>query len=50
MPFGMEDAAQLPKLTEGLLARGYTREDVRKILGGNTLRLMEQVERVAAEK
>lgn len=48
MPYGMDDAAALPKITEGLLERGYSVEDVRKILGGNTLRLMEQVERVAS--
>jgi membrane dipeptidase len=47
MPYGMEDASLLPKLTAALLERGYPAEDVRKILGGNTLRLMEQVEQVA---
>jgi membrane dipeptidase len=50
MPYGLEDAAQLPKLTAALLERGYSRDDVRKILGGNTLRLMEQVERIAREQ
>jgi membrane dipeptidase len=49
MPFGMEDAAQLPKITEGLLRKGYSEGDVKKILGENTLRLMADVERIGAE-
>ena len=48
MPIGMEDASKLPKLTEALLAKGYTAADVEKILGGNILRVMEQVEQGAA--
>jgi membrane dipeptidase len=44
MPYGLEDAAQLPKITEALLRRGYSEGDVRKILGENTLRLMSDVE------
>src|ERR687887_2371851 len=47
MPLGMEDASKLPKITEALLRRGYSETDVEKILGGNILRVMEQVERVA---
>ncbi|MGI9246719.1 MAG: dipeptidase [Steroidobacteraceae bacterium] len=50
MPFGLEDASRLPQLTQALLERGYAADDVRKILGGNTLRVMEQVERVAREQ
>jgi membrane dipeptidase len=49
MPEGMEDCSKLPKITEALLRKGYSEEDTRKILGGNTLRLMEQVERVSRE-
>jgi membrane dipeptidase len=48
MPYGMEDAGQLPKITEALLATGYSESDVRKILGENTLRLMTDVARVSA--
>jgi len=44
MPLGMEDCTKLPKITEALLAKGYSETDVQKILGGNTLRVMEQVE------
>jgi membrane dipeptidase len=49
MPVGMEDATRLPRLTEGLLRRGYTADDIEKILGGNLLRVMEAVERVSGE-
>ncbi len=45
MPFGIEDASMLPKITNALLQRGYTEGDVKKILGENTLRLMADVER-----
>jgi membrane dipeptidase len=47
MPLGMEDASKLPKLTDALLKKGYSEADIQKILGGNILRVMEQVERVA---
>ena len=47
MPIGMEDASQLPKLTTALMAKGYSAADVEKILGGNILRVMEQVEQGA---
>ena len=40
---GLESAVAFPKVTEGLLRRGYTDEDVRRILGENTLRLLRQV-------
>jgi membrane dipeptidase len=49
MPEGMQDAAQFPKLTEGLLNLGYGETDIAKILGGNTLRVMGQCETVAEE-
>jgi membrane dipeptidase len=45
MPFGMENASMLPKITNALLQKGYTEGDVKKILGENTLRLMSDVER-----
>jgi membrane dipeptidase len=48
MPIGMEDASKLPKLTDALVKKGYSDTDIEKILGGNILRVMEQVERVAA--
>jgi membrane dipeptidase len=47
MPIGMEDASKLPKITDALLKKGYSERDIEKILGGNVLRVMEAVERVA---
>jgi membrane dipeptidase len=49
MPYGMDDVSQLPKITDALLKKGYSQSDVEKILGGNTLRVMEQVEAVAKQ-
>jgi membrane dipeptidase len=49
MPEGMEDASKLPKITEALLRKGYSEGDIRKILGENTLRIMEQAEKVSRE-
>ena len=37
------DATQLPEITVGLAARGYSEIDIRKILGGNHMRLLKQV-------
>jgi membrane dipeptidase len=45
MPAGMEDASKFPFITEGLLKRGYGETDIRKILGENTLRVMEDAGR-----
>lgn len=47
MPIGMEDASKLPRITDALIKKGYSDNDVRKILGGNLLRVMEQVEQAA---
>jgi membrane dipeptidase len=49
MPVGMEDCAQLPKITEALMKKGYSEADIRKILGENTVRLLADVERVARQ-
>src|SRR5215831_3627416 len=49
MPDGMEDCSKLPKITEALMRKGYKDDDIRKILGGNLLRVMEQTERVSRE-
>jgi len=49
MPYGMEDASKLPKITAALLKKGYSEGDVKKILGENTLRVMSEVERVSSE-
>jgi membrane dipeptidase len=46
-PQGIDSAADLPKITEALLDRGYSAEDIRKILGGNLLRVFRAAERVS---
>jgi membrane dipeptidase len=47
MPDGMEDCSKLPKITEALMRKGYKDEDIRKILGGNLLRVMEETEKTS---
>jgi len=49
MPLGMEDCTNLPKITEALVRKGYKEPEIRNILGLNTLRLMEEVERVSKQ-
>ena len=49
-PVGLEDVSKFPNLTRALLERGYSAEDIRKIYGGNFLRVMKAVEKVAAAK
>jgi membrane dipeptidase len=44
LPEGMASAADLPKLTTALMARGYSAEQMKKILGGNLLRVMAAVQ------
>lgn len=40
----LADVSELPNLTRELLRRGYSASDIEKILGGNMLRVMEEVE------
>ncbi len=47
VPTGLEDVTRLPWITYELVSRGYSDEDVRKILGGNVLRLMREVQAAA---
>jgi len=48
-PEGIDSAADLPKITQGLLDRGYSAGDIHKILGGNTLHVFRDVERVSRQ-
>ena len=48
LPIGLKDVSTYPNLIEGLLDRGYTEEQIRKILGGNLLRVWREVEAAAA--
>ncbi len=47
LPVGMEDVSKLPALTSELARRGYSPEHIRKILGGNVLRVLEANEQGA---
>jgi membrane dipeptidase len=47
LPEGIEDISKIPNLVRGLMERGFADDDILKILGGNTLRVMRQVEAVA---
>lgn len=42
-PRGLEDIAKLPALTEALVQRGHSDDVILKFLGGNYLRVFEQV-------
>ncbi len=48
-PRGMEDVSKIPALVRELARRGYSEADLEKILGGNVLRVMRQVEQVARQ-
>ena len=48
-PQGIDSAADLPKITQALLDRGYSADDIRKILGGNLMRVFREAERVSRE-
>jgi membrane dipeptidase len=45
VPTDLATVADLPNLTKELLRRGYSEADIHKILGGNILRVMEEVEK-----
>lgn len=49
LPIGLEDVSCYPRLTEELLRRGYERDHIHQVLGGNVLRVMKIAERVADE-
>ncbi|MGC2657359.1 MAG: dipeptidase [Bryobacteraceae bacterium] len=48
-PIGLDDVSKFPNLTRALLEKGYSASDIKKIYGGNTLRVMRQVEKVSAQ-
>jgi membrane dipeptidase len=45
VPRDLSSVADLPNLTAELFRRGYSEPDIAKILGGNILRVLEEVER-----
>lgn len=50
LPAGLQDVTRLPWITYELLKRGYGEEDLYKILGGNALRVLDEVERIKEER
>ena len=48
LPNQLEDVSSYPYITQGLLDRGYSAAEIRKILGGNILRVLREAESVAA--
>ena len=50
LPAGMSGAEDLPLVTYEMLKRGYTEQEIRKVLGENMLRAMERAEQVAGSR
>ncbi|HEV2201768.1 MAG TPA: dipeptidase [Bryobacteraceae bacterium] len=48
-PVALEDVSKFPNLTRALLEKGYSAAEIRKIYGGNLLRVMRAVEKAAAK-
>lgn len=48
LPEGLKDVSMYPHLVQGLLDRGYAEDGIKKILGGNLLRVWKSVEDFAA--
>jgi len=40
-PIGLDDVSSYPSITSALLNRGYSKKSIRKIMGGNVLRVMK---------
>jgi membrane dipeptidase len=49
LPTGLKDASTMPNLVQGLMDRGYSDDDIRKILSGNAFRVWSAVEAAATE-
>ena len=47
LPQQLEDVSTYPVITQALLDRGYSEQDIRKILGGNMIRVLGNVERIS---
>ncbi|TGV18839.1 membrane dipeptidase [Pseudoalteromonas sp. MEBiC 03607] len=48
LPVGLKDVSSYPNLVQGLMDRGYSDADIKKILSGNMLRVWKQAEQYAA--
>ncbi|MFM9500714.1 membrane dipeptidase [Streptomyces galilaeus] len=49
MPIGLKDVSSYPNLVQGLMDRGYSDKDIKKILSGNMLRVWKQAEQYAKQ-
>ena len=49
LPTGLKDVSTYPNLIKGLLERGYSEQDIEKMLSGNLMRVWAQVENHAAK-
>ncbi|GAC15572.1 membrane dipeptidase [Aliiglaciecola lipolytica E3] len=49
LPIGLKDVSTYPNLVQGLLDKGYSEEDIAKILGKNLLRVWSEVEEYASK-
>jgi membrane dipeptidase len=49
MTEGVEDISKMPNVTRGLVSRGYSDDDIRKVMGGNLLRLFDKVHAARGE-
>jgi membrane dipeptidase len=47
LPTGLKDVSTYPNLIKGLLERGYSEQDIAKMLSGNLMRVWREVEQVA---
>jgi membrane dipeptidase len=50
LPIGLKDVSSYPALIQGLLDRGYSEDDIQKILSGNTLRVWQAAINFAAKE
>lgn len=48
LPIGFKDVSDYPTFIDGLISRGYSEQDIEKILGGNLMRVWEQVEQYSS--
>ncbi len=50
LPEGLHSAADLPRITAALVERGYREEQLHKLLGGNLLRVFDEVQAEAGKE
>lgn len=49
LPRGLKDVSYFPNLVQGLLNRGYSEADIKKILSGNFMRVWKEVEKYSVK-